>query len=86
MGSRIVGGRTANADRVASYQQIAEHANLRSQIRAEQIAVSMELEMMPRAAAVGGIALMIREEVVEDESWVRTNAKRLLVNLTAVHK
>jgi hypothetical protein len=78
--------RTARATRAERYAQIAERANLRSQIRAKQIMASMKLEISPRVAAVGGVGLLIREEISSDESLLNQTMHRLRVHCTGTHR
>ena len=78
--------RTARAARAQRYAQIAERANLRAQIRSEQIVASLKLEMTPRAAAVAGVGLLVREEVSSDESMIRRVMQRLRIHCTGNYR
>ncbi|MDE1150608.1 MAG: hypothetical protein PW843_29005 [Azospirillaceae bacterium] len=84
--AETLGARTANASRAERYAQIAERAHLRSQLRAQQIRAGMTLEVAPRVAGVGSGVLMIREEVLGEESLLHEIARRLHVHSVAVHK
>ncbi|ASG25158.1 MULTISPECIES: hypothetical protein [Nitrospirillum] len=84
--AETLAARTANASRAERYAQIAERAHLRSQLRAKQIHAGMTLEVAPRAAGVGSGFLMIREEILGDESALHEIARRLQVHSVAVHK
>lgn len=77
---------TATAARADRYTQIAERANLRAQIRSEQIAALLKLEMTPRAAGIAGGGLLLREELSSDESALRRTAERLRVHCTGTHR
>jgi hypothetical protein len=81
-----IGQRTAKADRAKRYEQIAERTHLRAQIRAEKLAASRKLELLPRAAGGGGAGLLTREEINNRESLLHEVAKRLRIHATTVHK
>ena len=78
-------GRTANATRAERFHQIAERANLRAQIRTEQIRAGLKLEIAPKGAGVGSTVLLVREEVQNDESAFHQFLRSLQVHSTTVH-
>lgn len=78
--------RTARASRAQRYAQIAERANLRAQIRSKQIIASIKLEMVPRAAAVGGVSLLVREEITSDKTALKRTMERLRIHCTGNHR
>ncbi|MBB6253243.1 hypothetical protein [Nitrospirillum iridis] len=84
--AETLAARTANGSRAERYAQIAERANLRTQIRAKQIHAAMSLEVAPRAAGVGSGFLLIREEILGDESALHEIARRLQVHSVSVHR
>ncbi len=84
--AEAIGSRMSKADRAARCAQIAERANLRTQIRGKQIAASLKLEMAPRAAATGGTSMFLHEEVTNDESALHAIARQLTFHVTSVHK
>ena len=78
--------RTANAQRAEKYLQIVERANLRAQIRSEQIAALLRLEIGPRRAGIGGAGLFVREQISNSDSLMHQLVTRLRVSCIAVHK
>ena len=84
--AETIGARTSSASRGQRYQQIAERAHLRSQIRTRQVHGSLAHEIAPRVAGVGATGLLIREEVKSDESAFHELTRRLQVHATAVHR
>ena len=77
--------RTTNAARVERLHQIAARANLRAQIRSEQIAAALKLEATGKVAGAGSVGLLMREEIQTDESLLHQFLKYLQVHCTAVH-
>jgi hypothetical protein len=84
--AETLAARTARAERARRYAQIAERANLRAQLRSEQIAAMMKLEMTPRAAGVVGTSLLLREEIKSDESLLHGTMRRLRIHCTGNHR
>lgn len=78
--------RAANAGRAAKFEQIAERALLRAQIRSEQIAAAMKLEITPRGAGAASLILLLREEFGNDESALHRFSRQIRVHCTAVHE
>lgn len=78
--------RTASAQRADRYMQIVERANLRAQIRSEQLTALLKLEIRPRRAGLGGVGLFVREEITSDDSLLNQLARRLEISCIAVHK
>lgn len=78
--------RTAKAGRAARFEQIAERALLRAQIRSEQLAAAMKLEITPRGAGIASLMLLLREEFGSDKSALRRFCERIRVHCTAVHR
>ncbi len=81
-----LGGRTNNAQRAQRYAQIAERANLRAQIRTQQVMASVKLEVTPRLGGLGSLGLLVREEVSSDQSELHTFMSRLRIHAAAVHR
>ena len=81
-----LGQRTANPNRAQRYEQIAERAQLRAQLRAEQLAASRKLELLPRAAGTASVGLLTREEIESEESMLHEVTKRLQIHSAIVHK
>lgn len=52
--------RSADSVRAKKYEQIAERANLRSQIRSQQISGSLKYEVSPRGAGLGSALLLLK--------------------------
>jgi uncharacterized membrane protein len=77
--------RTANAARAERLQQIAAKANLRAQIRSEQIAAALKLEATGKAAGAVSVGLLVREEIQADESLLRQFLQYLQIHCSAVH-
>lgn len=77
--------RTANAQRAERYMQIVERANLRAQVRSEQLTAMLRLELRPRPAAMAGVGLFVREEILNDESLMHQLVRRLQLTCVAVH-
>ncbi len=77
--------RTTNAARAERLRQIAERANLRAQIRSEQIAATLKLEMSNRTLGSGSIGLLVREEIKNDESLWHQFLQYLQVHCTGLH-
>ena len=67
-------------------RKIAERANLRAQIRTQQLTASLRLEITPRMGGVGSVGLLVREEVTTDTSMLHTFLSRLRVHAVAVHR
>ncbi len=78
--------RTATAQRADRYMQIVERANLRAQLRSEQLTALLRLEIRPRGAGVGGIGLFVRDEIINDGSLMHQLTSRLQMTCVAVHK
>ncbi len=78
--------RTATAQRADRYMQVVERANLRAQIRSEQLTALRRLEVRPRGAELGGVGLFVREEIINDKSLMNQLARRLQMTCIAVHK
>ncbi len=81
-----LGARTQQAARAERLAQIAERANLRAQLRTEQIMASIKLEMTPRVAGAIGTGLLLRDEIKEDESVMREFFRRLQIHCVALHQ
>jgi|GEM_PF-4164118 hypothetical protein len=77
---------TAKAGRAAKFEQITEPALFRSQIRSEQIAAAMKLEITPRGAGAASLMLLLREEFGSDESALHRFCRQIRVHCTAVHQ
>ena len=78
--------RTSNAARAERLHQIAARANLRAQIRTEQISAALKLEATSKVAGAGSVGLLVREEVQTDESVLHQFLSYLQVHCTAVHR
>lgn len=78
--------RTVNAVRAERLQQIAARANLRAQIRSEQIATALKLEATGKVAGAGSVALPVREERQGDESLLHQFLSYLQVHCTVVSR
>ena len=78
--------KTATAQRAQRYAQIAERANLRAQIRSQQIIAALKLEMTPRVAAIASVGLLLREEVSSDETALRQTLQRLRIHCTGNYR
>ena len=77
----------ANRSEIANrFAQIAERANLRAQIRTEQIIASMKLEMAPRVAGIAAVGLLVREEVASDETMMHRAMERLRIHCTGNYR
>ena len=81
-----LGARTQNAQRAQRYAQIAERANLRAQIRTQQVIASLKLDVTPRLGGIGSVGLLVREEVTSDQSLLHTFLSRLRIHATAVQR
>ncbi len=77
--------RTTNAARAERLRQIAERANLRAQIRSEQIAATLKLELSNRTVGAGSAGLLVREEIKSDESLWHQFLQFLQVHCTGLH-
>ncbi len=77
--------RSTNAARAERLRQIAERANLRAQIRTEQISAALRLEASGKVAGAGSVGLLVREEVQADESLLHQFLSYLQIHCTAVH-
>ncbi len=77
--------RTTNASRAERLHQIADRANLRAQIRSQQIAAALKLEASGKVAGAGSVGLLVREEIQTDESQLHQFLRYLQVHCTAVH-
>ena len=77
--------RTTNAARAERLRQIAERANLRAQIRGEQIAAAMRLEMSSKTVGAGSAALLVREEIHNEDSLLQQFFRYLQVHCTGLH-
>lgn len=84
--AETMGARTANAARGEQYNQIAQRAYLRTQMRTQQIRANLKLELFPRAAGVGSVGLMLREEIKDDQSLLNETWRRLQMHSIAVHR
>lgn len=82
---RLAAG-TANAARAVDFSQIAEKAYLRAQILGKQIRAGWTYEVAPRVAGLGATGLLIREEIVNDESLLNEFVRRFSVHSVAVHR
>ncbi len=78
--------RTTRASRASRYQQIAERAHLRAQIRMQQISAILRLKMTAKAAGTASTALLVREEYEDDPSAFGIIMSRLQVHSTTTHK
>lgn len=76
--------RTSNATRASQYQQIAERAHLRSQLRTQQLRAALKLEITPRGAGLGSAGLLVREEWLNNESMLHSFLQRLQVHVSTV--
>lgn len=81
-----LGARTAIKARAAQYAEIAEKANLRTQIRMKQIQAGITLEVAPRIAGGAGTGLLVREEVMEDASGLNQIRQWLRMHILAVQR
>ena len=77
---------TSDADRASRLSEIAEKANLRAQLRTEQLRAAFRLEISSRGAGVGSTALMVREEYLNDESAAHRLASWLQLHCLAMHR
>ncbi len=77
--------RTTNAARAERLHQIAARANLRAQVRTEQISAALRLEATGKAAGAGSVGLLVREEIQTDKSLLHQFFSYLQVHCTAVH-
>ena len=77
--------RTANAARAERLQQVAARANLRAQIRSEQIIAALKLEATGKVAGSGSVGLLVREEIQTDGSLLHQFLSYLQVHCTAVY-
>ncbi len=66
-------------------QQIAAKANLRAQIRSEQITAGLRLEVTGKIAGAGSVGLLAREEIQADESLLHQFLQYLQIHCTGVH-
>ncbi len=80
-----MGSRTTNAARAERFAQIAERANLRAQLRTEQIAAALKLEMSAKIAGTGSVGLLVREEIQTDEAMLHQFFRFLQVHCASVH-
>lgn len=80
-----LGAQTASASRANRYAQIVERANLRAQIRGQQISALLRLELTPRAGAVASLSLLMREESSSNDSAARKFLSGLRIHATASH-
>jgi hypothetical protein len=78
--------RTARAERAERFAQIAERANIRAQDRSRQIMHQLKMEIAPRAAGTGGVGLLLREEITDDESLLHETARRLHIHCIGTHR
>lgn len=76
--------RTSNAGRIARLQDVAEKANLRAQLRTEQIRAVLRLDLPDKGAGVGSAVLLVREEYRNDDRALHTLARRLQVHCMAI--
>lgn len=79
-----MGKTTSSADRAARFRQVAERAHLRAQLRTEQINALLKLEATGRGTGVGSTVLLVREELLSDESTAHQIARRLEVTCQAM--
>jgi hypothetical protein len=77
--------RTTNATRAQRFRQIAEKANLRAQIRSEQIAATLKLDATNRISGAGSVGLFVREEIQSNESLLHQFMQYLQVHFVAIH-
>ena len=84
--AEALGARTQTAARADRYNQIAERANLRAQIRTQQISAAVAHEITPRASGVGSTILLLKEEFASDDSALHQFLSRLRIHSTTVHK
>jgi hypothetical protein len=80
-----MGARTTNAARAERLHQIAERANLRAQIRTEQISAALRLEATGKVAGAGSVGLLVREEIQTEESLLHQFLSYLQVHCAAAH-
>ena len=71
--------RTTNAARAERLR------HLRAQIRSEQIAATLKLEMSNRTLGSGSVGLLVREEIKNDESLWHQFLQYLQVHCTGLH-
>lgn len=84
--AQSLAAKTATAARAERYAQITERANLRAQIRSQQIVAAMKLEITPRIAGSVGTSLLLREEIASNESALRQTMQRLRIHCTGNHR
>lgn len=78
--------RAETATRADRLQQLAARANLRAQIRSEQIAAALRLDGTGKLAGSASIGLLIREEVGTDDSAYSQFLRYLQIHCAAVNK
>ena len=78
-----LGVRATDPGRAARYQQIAEKARLRTQLRSEQIRASWTHEITPRGTVPPSILLLLKEES-DPDSWSRQFLSRLRLHVVSV--
>lgn len=76
---------TTHAKRTEPYRQIAERAHLRAQIRAEQLRASLAYDIAPRGAGFGSLGLLVREQVLGDDTVWKKFLKQLRIHTVAIH-
>ncbi len=82
-----LGKGTANAARASEYAQILEQAQLKAQIRSEQLRGLFLHELTPRATVPASLYLLLREELDNDNhSILASFLQRLTFHVVAVHK
>lgn len=84
--AEALGARTGNAARATRYEVIAQRANQRTQIRTKQLQRLMRLELGPRGAGAGSTGLIVREEILNDESALHAFVRRLNIHIVSTHK
>jgi hypothetical protein len=78
--------RARSSARADQYNQIAEKAHLRAQIRKQQIAGLLLHEIAPRISGVGSTGLLIREEIQTRDSLLHAVLSRLQVHTTSLKR
>ena len=78
--------RTTDTSRAKQYEQLAERAHLRSQIRTHQIMASLIHEISPRGAGLGSTVLLLKEEFGSEQSALRSFLQRLQIHCVTAHQ
>ncbi|MGI4747802.1 MAG: hypothetical protein ACRYGI_17505 [Janthinobacterium lividum] len=78
--------RSTNIIQTKNYEQIAERAHLRSQIRSQQIVGSLKYEISPRGAGLGSALLLLKEETGNDDSSLQALFQRLQIHIVTARR